>query len=59
MEETTLTLTLTAEEADDLREALRVCIDALELSDRSAALCALVGPDECEALDAKIVEASR
>ena len=55
----TVTLVLTAEEASDLREALKVAIDALDLSDRHAALCALVGTDECRALDAKIVEATR
>lgn len=54
-----VTLVLTAEEAEDLREALKVAIDALELSDRTIALCAHVGPEECATLDAKIVEATR
>ncbi len=54
----TVTLVLTAEEAEDLRHALSVAKDALIHSDRHAAVCALVGPEECEALDAKLVEAS-
>lgn len=61
MEETTRTVTLrlTIDEADDLVRALTVATDALVHSDRDAALCALVGRSDCEAIIAKIQEATR
>jgi hypothetical protein len=61
MEETTptVTLRLTAEEAEDLAHALSVATDALIHSDRHAALCALVGPEECDAMMTKLQEATR
>ena len=54
-----VTLRLTAEEAEDLTHALSVAIDALTHSDRPAAVCALVGQDECKAFIAKIEEAGQ
>ena len=48
---------LSAEEAEDLRHALSVAKDALVHSDRHAAVCALVGPEECDAFDKKVAEA--
>ena len=52
-----VTLSLTAEEVEDLTHALSIAIDALTYSDRHAAVCALVGEDECKAFIAKIKEA--
>ena len=54
-----MTLRLTIDEADDLVRALTVATDALVHSDRDAALCALVGRSDCEAIIAKIQEATR
>ena len=49
-----ITLKLRPEEAELLRDALKVAIDALEHSDRDAALCAPVGADDCSVLIYKL-----
>ncbi len=49
-----ITLKLRPEDVEQLRDALLVAIDALEHSDRDAALCAPVGADDCSVLIYKL-----
>jgi Trp operon repressor len=59
MKTTTLTVTLTADEADDVRELIKIVRDALDNSFSHTVLCAHVGHSECDALEAKLAEAAR
>ena len=61
MEETTPTvpLRLTAEQAEDVRELIKIVRDALDNSYSHTVLCCHVGHDEVDALEAKIDDAAR
>ena len=52
-------MTLTADEADDVRELIKIVRDALDNSFSHTVLCAHVGHSECDALEAKLDEAAR
>ena len=54
-----ITLTLTAEEVETIIDMVEICRDAFDCSMSPVVLCAHIGHDECDAVEAKAKEALR
>ncbi len=61
MDETTtaVTLRLTAEQVEDVRELIKIVRDALDNSYSHTVLCCHIGHDEVDALEAKLDDRGR